>query len=179
MGETVVMELNNLFGLPAHPLLVHLPVVMIPMAAAGAIILAIFPKYFARFGWWVTGMSFIGAIGAILAAGSGEALEEKVDRSSTLHDHAELGESARLFAVLLFVVLVVVMLARKYRAADMAKKAVSVAVSVLIVAAAAVAGWVTVQTGHTGAKASWCEVSKNCPASNGVSEGDHEDGDDD
>ena len=157
------MELNNLFGLPAHPLLVHLPVVMVPMAALGAIILAIFPKYFARFGWWVTGISFIGAIGAILAAGSGETLEERVDRSSTLRDHAELGETARLLAVVLFVVLLIVMLARKYRAADMTKKAVSIAVSVVIAVSAAATGWVIIQTGHSGAKASWCEVTKNCP----------------
>ena len=157
------MELNNLFGLPAHPLLVHLPVVMVPMAALGALILAIFPKYFARFGWWVTGISFIGAIGAILAAGSGETLEERVDRTSTLRDHAEMGETARLLAVVLFAVLLIVMLARKYRAADMAKKAVSIAVSVVIAVSAAAAGWVIVQTGHSGAKASWCEVTKNCP----------------
>ncbi len=157
------MELNNLFGLPAHPLLVHLPVVMVPMAALGAIILAIFPKYFARFGWWVTGISFIGAIGAILAAGSGETLEERVDRSSTLRDHAEMGETARLLAVALFVVLLIVMLARKYRAADMTKKVVSIAVSVVIAVSAAAAGWVIIQTGHSGAKASWCEVTKNCP----------------
>lgn len=157
------MELNNLFGLPAHPLLVHLPVVMVPMAALGAIILAIFPKYFARFGWWVTGISFIGAIGAILAAGSGETLEERVDRSSTLRDHAEMGETARLLAVALFVVLLIVMLARKYRAADMTKKAVSIAVSVVIAVSAAAAGWVIIQTGHSGARASWCEVTKNCP----------------
>ena len=157
------MELNNLFGLPAHPLLVHLPVVMVPMAALGAIILAIFPKYFARFGWWVTGISFIGASGAILAAGSGETLEERIDRTSTLRDHAEMGETARLLAVVLFAVLLIVMLARKYRAADMAKKAVSIAVSVVIAVSAAAAGWVIVQTGHSGAKASWCEVTKNCP----------------
>jgi uncharacterized membrane protein len=169
------MELNNLFGLPAHPLLVHLPVVMVPMAALGAIILAIFPKYFARFGWWVTGISFIGAIGAILAAGSGETLEERVDRSSTLRDHAEMGETARLLAVALFVVLLIVMLARKYRAADMTKKAVSIAVSVVIAVSAAAAGWVIIQTGHSGAKASWCEVTKNCPVSSGVISNDGDD----
>ena len=157
------MELNNLFGLPAHPLLVHLPVVMVPMAALGAIILAIFPRFFSRFGWWVTGIAFIGAVGAILAAGSGETLEERVARTSTLRDHAEMGETARLLAVVLFVVLLIVMLARKYRATDMAKKAVAIAVSVVIAVSAVAAGWVIIQTGHSGAKASWCEVTKNCP----------------
>jgi uncharacterized membrane protein len=81
------MEINNLFGLPAHPLLVHLPVVMVPMAALGAIILAIFPKFFTRYGWWVTGIAFIGAVGAILAAGSGEALEQKLGEQSLVMFH--------------------------------------------------------------------------------------------
>ena len=32
------MEINNLFGLPAHPLLVHAPIVLVPLCfvAAGA-----------------------------------------------------------------------------------------------------------------------------------------------
>lgn len=42
------MELNNLFGLPAHPLLVHLPVVMVPLAAIGALVLAIRPRFWSR-----------------------------------------------------------------------------------------------------------------------------------
>ena len=32
------MELEKLFGLPAHPLLVHIPVVLVPLAAIIAII---------------------------------------------------------------------------------------------------------------------------------------------
>ena len=157
------MEFNNLFGLPAHPLLVHLPVVMVPMAALGALILAIFPKYFARFGWWVTGMSFIGAIGTILAAGSGEALEEKVDQSATLEHHAQLGETTRLLSIILFAILLAVMLIRRYKPTLLAKKAIVIVVSVLIAASSVGAAWAMVATGHNGAKASWCEVSKNCP----------------
>lgn len=29
------MEISKLFGLPAHPLIVHLPVVLLPIAAIG------------------------------------------------------------------------------------------------------------------------------------------------
>lgn len=166
------MELNNLFGLPAHPLLVHLPVVMVPLAAIGALVLAVRPKLWARAGWWVTGASGIGMIGAILAAGSGEELEHKVERSQTLEHHAQLGETARLLSVILFVVLVAVMLLRKYRASDMAKQAVAIAVGVVLGVSAVAATWAMVATGHNGAKASWCEVTKNCPADNGAVDSD-------
>ena len=162
------MELNNLFGLPAHPLLVHLPVVMVPLAALGALILAIRPQWWARAGWWVTGASGIGMIGAILAAGSGEELEHKVERSQVLEHHAQLGETARLLSVILFVVLVAVMALRRYRPNDMAKRAVGIVASVAIAASAVGATWAMVATGHNGAKASWCEVSKSCPADNAV-----------
>lgn len=166
------MELNNLFGLPAHPLLVHLPVVMVPLAAIGAIVLAVRPNLWARAGWWVTGAAGVGMVGAILAAGSGEELEHKVERSQTLEHHAQLGETARLLSVILFVVLVAVMLLRKYRASDMAKRAVAIAVGVVLGASAVAATWAMVATGHNGAKASWCEVTKNCPADNGSADSD-------
>ncbi len=161
------MELNNLFGLPAHPLLVHLPVVFVPLAALGAIVLAFFPKYLNKLGWWVTAASFIGMVGAILAAGSGESLEHRVEHSATLEHHSQLGESARLLSIVLFAVILIVMLVRRYRPEIMAKKAVGIVVSVAFVAASVAAGWAMIETGHNGAKASWCEVTKNCPVSNG------------
>ncbi|MEI7506904.1 MAG: DUF2231 domain-containing protein [Actinomycetes bacterium] len=171
------MELNNLFGLPAHPLLVHLPVVFVPMASIAAIILAIFPKYLGKFGWWVTGASFIGMVGAVLAAGSGEELEHKVAHSATLEHHGQLGETARLLSFVLFAVMLIVMLVRRYRPALIAKKAAGIVASVLIVAASVAAGWAMIATGHNGAKASWCEVSKNCPVSTGTdTTGDSDEG---
>ena len=116
----------------------------------------------------MTGASGIGMIGAILAAGSGEELEHKVERSQVLEHHAQLGETARLLSVILFVVLVAVMALRRYRPNDMAKRAVGIVASVAIAASAVGATWAMVATGHNGAKASWCEVSKNCPADNAV-----------
>lgn len=166
------MEINNLFGLPAHPLLVHLPVVMVPMAALGAIILAIFPKLFTRFGWWVTGIAFIGAVGSILAAGSGEKLEQNLgEQSALLERHAQLGEQTRLLSIILFASLLVVMLVRRYKPAVMTKKIVSIVVSVLIGGLSIGAAWAVVETGHNGAKSSWCDVIKNCPAEGAATPG--------
>lgn len=85
-----------------------------------------------------------------------------------LEHHAQLGETARLMSIVLFVVLLAVMLLRKYRTTDMAKKSVAVVVGVVLGLSAAGATWAMVATGHNGAKASWCEVTKNCPADNGA-----------
>jgi hypothetical protein len=35
--------MDTISGLPAHPLLVHIPVILIPVAAVGVIIMAIKP----------------------------------------------------------------------------------------------------------------------------------------
>ena len=43
-------------GLPVHPLVVHLAVVMVPLAAIGLIVMAAWPKFSRR--WPVIRMSF-------------------------------------------------------------------------------------------------------------------------
>ena len=47
------MEVGNLFGLPAHPLLVHIPVALIPLCAAGAIVMVVSASWRQRIGWVV------------------------------------------------------------------------------------------------------------------------------
>ena len=87
------MELEKLFGLPAHPLLVHIPVVLVPLAAIIAIVFAFKPAWLDRFGWGLVALSGVGALGAILAAGSGEGLEGLQNQAETAarEDHFELG----------------------------------------------------------------------------------------
>ncbi len=46
--------MDELFGLPAHPLLVHAAVVLVPLAAIGVVLIAFWPAARARLGsrWW-------------------------------------------------------------------------------------------------------------------------------
>jgi uncharacterized membrane protein len=165
----VIMELDNLFGLPAHPLLVHLPVVMVPIAAAMGILMAVRPAWLDRFGWWLVGTSGLGFLGAILAAGSGESLEEKVRRSDILEHHTQLGETARLVAGILFVVALLVVGARHWMRKNAEKsngvtnflksQAGVVVVSAIMVVASGAAAYTMVDAGHQGAKASWHDVT--------------------
>lgn len=63
-------------GLPAHPLVVHLPVVLVPLAALAVLALALRPRLLRTFGVVVTVLAGVGFAGALLATNSGEALEE-------------------------------------------------------------------------------------------------------
>ena len=44
------MEITTLFGLPAHPLLVHIPIVLLPLVGIGAIAIACLRQARQRFG---------------------------------------------------------------------------------------------------------------------------------
>jgi uncharacterized membrane protein len=99
------MEIPDIGGLPAHPLLVHLPVVLIPLVAVFAIVLVIVPRWRHRFLPVLVIGSGLAFVGALLAASSGEELVDKVKRSATLDNHTELGDAAQWVAFVFFVVM--------------------------------------------------------------------------
>lgn len=183
--------MDELFGLPAHPLVVHAPVVLLPLAAIGAVATMVRPAWYARYRWLVLAVTAVGAVAAVIAAGTGEELEERMEEGAssaarrTIEEHAEAGEAARLFAVLfLFAVLAYVVVpwfvARRERAvAGDAGDAADVAarpawlrpVLMVAVAATAVGSLVTiVDAGHSGADSVWGDL----PA--GEIDSDHDDG---
>jgi uncharacterized membrane protein len=73
------MEISKLFGLPAHPLIVHIPVVLLPIAAIGAILMVLSLSWRARIGWLVVIAAGISLLFVQLAIGSGERLQDSVD----------------------------------------------------------------------------------------------------
>lgn len=167
--------MDKIFGLPAHPLLVHIPVVLVPLALLGALLIAFSARLRARLGWTVAVIAVLGGLGAILAAGAGESLEESVNERSLIEQHAEMGEAARLMSVL-FAVIVVIFVASdwwlKRRAAQTASttdgpdsptphvRSMRWAVPVAAVATLAVGAGATytiVDAGHSGATATWQE----------------------
>ena len=165
------MEINNLFGLPAHPLLVHAPIVLVPLCCIAAIFMAIKPEWRRRYGIPTAVLAVVAAISVQLAEGSGEALEERVRESKLVERHADIAELAKPFVFLFALALVGIVawdvLQRRRAAgapaagtevdtasASKASKLVSVAM-VVTVLLGGVATYEIVQTGHSGAKAAW------------------------
>ena len=98
--------MDTLFGLPAHPLLVHIPVVMVPLAAVGALVVVCSKKLRRSIGWLVALFAIVGGFGAALAANAGEGLRDRVPRTANMRHHAQLGETARNFSLLFMLVVV-------------------------------------------------------------------------
>jgi uncharacterized membrane protein len=168
------MELEKLFGLPAHPLLVHLPVVLIPLSGLVAIVFAFRPAWLDRFGWGLVAVSGLGALGGILAAGSGEGLQalqarSGVTASDAAEDHFELGETARNMGILFFLIVLLVVGLRWYSRthggaegiwSKLNSKAAGIVMAVALVLSAGAATYSISKAGHQGAKLVWQEKSQ-------------------
>jgi uncharacterized membrane protein len=156
------VELGRILGLPAHPLLVHLPVMLVPLGALGAVLIVVSRRLRARYGWLVVIVTAVALAGAQLAAGSGEAFEEALgDRSDLLERHTSLGDTFIWFAAALFVAALAVMLLERRHAltpADGVGWCMTGGVTAAIVSVIAVAAVVQVyRVGHTGATVVWEE----------------------
>jgi glycine/D-amino acid oxidase-like deaminating enzyme len=165
--------MDTLFGLPAHPLLVHIPIVLLPLAALGVIVMLIKPAWHRRYRWVVLGMGIAGAFGATLAAQAGEELERRIiavegrAAASRWHHHAELGETSRNVALLFLIVLLVFVFLpwwheRRIRqtgedamAPSHKLRLLTIIVSTLTALTAVGTVVTVVQAGHTGSKSVW------------------------
>ncbi len=175
--RTTVVVVDELFGLPAHPLVVHAAVVLVPLAAIGVLVIAFWPAARAKLGVAVLVIAAVGTVFAYLAAESGEYLEERVTETEQVEDHAKLGDSglASAAAVLLGAVAVTGFGAYERRRsatsglADSAsdetargpdRKLVYLRTGVGVVAVVLVSlGTLQIaRIGHSGAKATWDDV---------------------
>ena len=161
--------MDTLGGLPAHPLMVHIPVARVPLAMLGVVVMAFRRSWFERLWVAVSVVVGIALAGTLLAAGSGEELEEGIRASgqtisTALREHAEMGEGAEtavaVFAGLLGVWATAAWWMRRVgdeRAAAVVRRPalVHTLLAVATVAGAVVATVVVYRVGHSGATSVW------------------------
>ena len=159
------MDITSLFGLPAHPLIVHAAVVLLPLAALGTMITAAVARCRRHYAWLAFGVALVATGAVAMAQSSGESLQERVPETRLVEQHAEMGSSVLPWA------LGVTIVAGAVTAADRLKQrrpelSASRATAVLAIAAlitCAGATWTVIDVGHSGAKATW----SNLPAGKG------------
>lgn len=157
------MEIEELFGLPAHPLVVHAAVVLLPLAAVATLVCAAVPRARRAYAPLALGLAIVATVAVGLAQGSGEELEEHVDETELVEEHTERGERVLPWAIGEAVaaasVVVVPVLAR--RRPSVRGTTVTAALVALALVAGAGATWTVVDVGHSGAKATWDDVGDN------------------
>ena len=166
---SATLALDEIFGLPAHPLIVHAAVVFIPLGAI-TMLLAIWPKWRRPMLTATAALSVLGAIFILLAANSGGALEERAEANydhSLVEEHSEAGDKAQAPAVLFAGVAVLALAADHLRGKDKKFKGKSMPTwaPTALLAATVITGGVSaglvVNAGHTGAKSVWNKVANN------------------
>jgi hypothetical protein len=149
------VEIHTAFGLPAHPLILHGPVVFVPLLGLAAIALAIRPRERLLLG--IAAFSVVTLAATLLTVGAGEAFQEdrakqlgaSVPIDPTLQNHMDAGRALRVTMILVTLTLVASLFAKRWPAG------VRVGLRVLTVLLAATAVFFVIRTGHLGAKLAW------------------------
>jgi formate hydrogenlyase subunit 3/multisubunit Na+/H+ antiporter MnhD subunit len=98
------MEIN---GIPAHPLVIHAAVVLVPLAAL-AVIAFVVPRWRAAARWPALVLTVVATVAVQLATLTGENLEEtRGPDNALIRDHSEWGERLQILMYVLAVLVVV------------------------------------------------------------------------
>jgi len=145
--------MTSIFGLPAHPFFAHIPVVLIPLGALGAVAM-LWPRVRDRIGWWVVALVLVAGLSTQLAISSGKSLRRYVPETALVRAHTHLGENIRPWVLLMFLSLVGVMLLARRGG----RRAAVVVVASLSIAFSAVSVYWIYRIGHSGSKAVWAKT---------------------
>jgi uncharacterized membrane protein len=152
---------STIFGLPAHPLVVHAVVVLVPLAALSGLVVAVWPAARARYAPLALGIATLALISVPLATHTGEQLEEHVRPSAFVERHTAMADGLLPFMALLWLALAVMVGARRLgetRAVSWSKYLVAGA-AVVAVAGAIASGVQVARIGDSGARAAWHGVA--------------------
>lgn len=155
------IEIDEVFGLPAHPLLVHAVVVLLPLAAVATLACAAFLRLRRHYAAIALALGLAATVAAFVAQGSGEELEDRVDETELVEAHTDQGETVLPWAAGVAVVAAAVVAAPGFvrRRAGTGRAVTSVLVVLALVAGVG-AIWRVVEVGHSGAKATWNDVDE-------------------
>lgn len=140
----------TLFGLPLHPLVVHAAVVLLPLAAFGAIVIALSARVRQRFGWLVFAGAFVAGGSVAAARITGETFAGGTTGTGTLATHMTWGVLAPWPATALAVSALLLMLTNKATS-----RPLKITVGALTIVSAVAALAVIVVVGHSGASSVW------------------------
>ena len=155
------MDIKTLFGLPAHPFLVHIPVVLIPLCAIGALGM-VWKPWRDRFGWAIAVILAAAGILTQLAIGSGQALQRTSERNALVRAHTSIAEEIRPWLLLFFIALVALLWLERRRSPhddttnrNLLRDPLLIALFSATVTLGAVSVYWVQRIGHSGAQAVW------------------------
>jgi preprotein translocase subunit SecG len=155
---------DDFFGVPTHPLAVHAPVVLVPIAAVVAVVLAVKSDWRARVGWLMPAAVFVLVAMLFVAKESGESAKEADNIFGDIAEHEELAETTFVLAIVWFVLALAVAIRDRMNGRDQqvsadaavtSRDTVALVLSVLAACAAVITTIWLIRTGHAGAESRW------------------------
>lgn len=138
------------FGLPLHILANHAVVVLVPLGALALMLVIFVPKLRMHYRYPAVGIAFLGAVAAVVASQSGEALAERVGSPGI---HEEWGE--RLVPVAWALVIVGLAWAILVQFTTAAARVWALVTSIAVVGLAIASVVLVILAGHSGAEVTW------------------------
>jgi hypothetical protein len=167
---TLPIRITTIYsGLPAHPLFVHVPVILIPSTVVTAIVFMVKPEWFARYGIALALVSIAAMSSIFLTMQAGAALSSALQlqgaAANLISQHSHAAHILAYVYVVFTATLIVTFAARRISGGmptgmaivdrPLAPNSVFQALRVLLVVLAIAAGYMVFRTGDLGAKAVW------------------------
>jgi hypothetical protein len=106
--------MSTINGLPAHVLLVHAVVVLIPLSAVLVVVVAVSRRARQRFDVLAAVLAVLALVSVPLTTDAGEWLEHRIPRTPLVRAHTELGDYMLPWAIALAVVSVLVVVHQRW-----------------------------------------------------------------
>jgi hypothetical protein len=100
--------MSTISGLPAHVLLVHAVVALVPLTSVLLLLIAWWPAALQRLNVLAAVISALMLVSVPLTTDAGEWLEHHLPRTPLIHTHTELGDTMLPWAIALFLVTVAI-----------------------------------------------------------------------
>lgn len=150
--------LDTIFGLPAHVLIVHVTVVLLPVAAIGAIVIVIRRSLIHRIGWVTVVAAGLGAAASWISRFSGAELASRVGNPQP---HVDYGHDLPVHATLFFLLVLIYWLIARGIPGNRSRPWWVMALGVIVILGSIIVVWSTIRTGHSGAEATWGAIIEN------------------
>jgi uncharacterized membrane protein len=156
-------------GLPAHPLFVHVPVVLIPTTIVAAVVLMFKPEWLSRYGIALAVVSIIAMSSIFLTMQAGAALRAELnlqgEAAKLISEHSQAAHILAIVYVLFTATLIVTFAAHRISGGMptglgivdrlLSSKSMFAVLRVAFVLLSIGAGYMVFRTGDLGAKAVW------------------------
>lgn len=147
-------------GLPLHPLLVHFVVVLLPLAAAGAVVISVWPTARQRFGWLVVAAAAGTTLLVPFVTSAGVKLKNRLPDNEMINRHEELGNLMLKLSIPLLVFVTALMVVHELSRRQEIRwaKVAMVGLAVLTIGSAVLAGVHVYRTGEAGSRSVYPDV---------------------